>query len=207
MSDTTQMPPPAKTGNGFGVTAMVVGIIAVLLAFVPFVSVFGIVLAVVAIVFAVIGLIVKHRPRGMAIAGLVLGIGAGLIGLLFSIIVYGAVSAIDDSVQESEANRKPHDVAESQAFSHDVWEAEEGWKIKHEVPLDMVDIKGLRLTNTGDSPASPLLTFNLDKGENVLASIDCSGPNAQPGQSVRLECVPDNIPDDNWESISVRNLL
>lgn len=206
MSDPTQAPTqtPRKDGNGFGVTALVVGIIAVLLAFIPFVSVVGIVLGGIALIFAIIGLVAKQRPRGMAIAGLVLSIGAIVIGLIFTIAIYGAVSAIDDAVQESEDNRKPHAVEVGKAFTHDIWKGQAGWKITNGGPLDMVQVKGLRVKNTGDSPDNAFLTFNLNKGDEVLASIECSSSEVQPGKTIKLSCIADEAPDRKWDSVSVR---
>lgn len=200
MSDQTQ----TKQGNGFGVTALVLGIIAVLLAFIPFVSVAGIVLGGIALIFAIIGMVAKHRPRAMAIAGLVLSIGAIVIGLIFTIAIYGAVSAIDDAVQESEDNREPHAVEVGEAFTHDIWKGQAGWKITTNGPLDMVDVKGLRVKNTGDSADNAFLTFNLDKGDEVLASIECTSSEVQPGKTIKLSCIPADKPQAQWDSVSVR---
>ena len=60
--------PPAKVG--FGVTALVLGIIAVFLCWLPL---FGLVLPILALVFGGVGIYLQSG-KGMAVAGLVLGI-------------------------------------------------------------------------------------------------------------------------------------
>ncbi len=60
--------PPAKVG--FGVTALVLGIVAVFLCWIPLI---GLILPVLALVFGGIGIYLRNG-KGMAVAGLVLGI-------------------------------------------------------------------------------------------------------------------------------------
>jgi len=70
---------PAGTGQpagappvsvGFGVTALVLGIVGVFLFWIPF---FGLILPILAVIFGCIG-IYRQSGRGMAVAGLVIGI-------------------------------------------------------------------------------------------------------------------------------------
>jgi len=60
--------PPAKVG--FGVTALVLGIVGVFLFWIPL---FGLILPILAVVFGCIGIYLQSG-RGMAVAGLVIGI-------------------------------------------------------------------------------------------------------------------------------------
>lgn len=77
--------PATKTCTGFGVTALVTGILGILFAWVPG---FGLVLAAVGTVFGGIAVARTRRAsvpgKGMAIAGLVMGI-VGVV--LFALIV------------------------------------------------------------------------------------------------------------------------
>src|SRR5690606_20806458 len=50
--------PAPKQGNGFGVTALVLGIIALVLGFIPIINFVAFVLAPLAIIFAIVGLVV-----------------------------------------------------------------------------------------------------------------------------------------------------
>ena len=83
--------PPAsyaggRRSNGMGVAALVLGIVALFLSWIP---VLGLGLAVLAVIFGILGLSKARRGladnRGMAIAGLVLGGIALLIGLVVTV--------------------------------------------------------------------------------------------------------------------------
>jgi GYF domain 2 len=92
--------PPAP-GVGYGITAMVLGILSLLnscLAFVPYAGVvffgFQLVLGVLAICFGAAGM--RTRGRGMAITGLVtgiIGVAIFLLMLILFIIVVGSLAA------------------------------------------------------------------------------------------------------------------
>jgi len=64
-SETTQ----SKESKGFGITAMVLGIVGILAVCIPYIS---LPCAILAIIFAIVGM--KKPGKGMGIAGLVLGI-------------------------------------------------------------------------------------------------------------------------------------
>jgi hypothetical protein len=79
---------PVPTSSGYGVTAMVTGILGVLLFWFPGV---GVILAVLGIIFGAIGVQpgrLGSAGRGMAIAGLVLGIVGTLLFLLLFCTVW-----------------------------------------------------------------------------------------------------------------------
>ncbi|HLU29438.1 MAG TPA: hypothetical protein VKZ65_13435 [Glycomyces sp.] len=69
--------PAPKQGNGFGVTALVLGIIALVLGFIPIINFVAFVLAPLAIIFAIVGLVVGNKRgsgKGLSITGLITGI-------------------------------------------------------------------------------------------------------------------------------------
>ena len=72
--------PSAKVG--FGVTALVLGIVGVFLCWIP---VFGLILPILAIVFGGIGIYLRSG-RGMAIAGLVIGVITLIINIVIMIV-------------------------------------------------------------------------------------------------------------------------
>jgi hypothetical protein len=88
-------PPNLPARNGFGVTAMVLGIISIVLFFIPGVPV---VLGVLAIVFAVLGRKRVGRGEatngGIAIAGLV----TGIVGLLIGAVVIVFLAFFADAI-------------------------------------------------------------------------------------------------------------
>jgi hypothetical protein len=84
-------PQPAQAppkGKGFAITALVLGIVALIFSWVP---VFGLILGALAVVFGVVGLLKSSRP--MSIVGLVLGSLAMLINI---IILAAAAAAVKD---------------------------------------------------------------------------------------------------------------
>jgi hypothetical protein len=87
--------------NGAGVTGGVLGIIAVVLSFVPFIDFIAVVLGVLAIIFGAVGVGRANRMggigKGMAITGVVCGIVALVISLLFLIAVYGTLIGIHNA--------------------------------------------------------------------------------------------------------------
>lgn len=98
-SQVTQQSP--KQGNGLGVAALVVGIIAILGSWIPFLNVFSIILGFIALGLAIGGLVVSkknNRPKGTSIAGLVLSI---LTILIFFAVYQGANEAIKNIDSET----------------------------------------------------------------------------------------------------------
>ena len=84
-----------RPSNGVAVAGGVVGIVSLVLAFIPFIDFLSIPGAIVAIVLGAIG--VQHANRmggtskGMAITGIVTGIIALLIVIVFLGLVYSAI--------------------------------------------------------------------------------------------------------------------
>jgi hypothetical protein len=89
----------AQPGNGLGIAAGVCGIVAVVLCWIPFVDYVSVVLGALAIIFGALG--IRHANahggggKGMAITGLVTGIVALVISVLFLAIIYAAVTSIN----------------------------------------------------------------------------------------------------------------
>jgi hypothetical protein len=100
-----QQPPPytaATSGNGLGIAGGVCGIVAVVLCWIPFVDYVSVVLGVLAIIFGALGLRNANAHggggRGLAITGIVTGIVAVVISILFLAVIYTAVTSINASV-------------------------------------------------------------------------------------------------------------
>jgi hypothetical protein len=90
------LPPPAQDyKNGFGVTALVVGILAVIFAAIPLTFWLGFILAVIAIPFGFLG---RNRAKkgqadnkSTATAGAVLGIIAACLSTLWVVLIVAGV--------------------------------------------------------------------------------------------------------------------
>ena len=94
--------PPQRPGNGFGVAALVVGIIALLLAWIPVINIGAIVLGVIAVILGILGLRKKFAGRGMSIAGIVLG-ALAIIGSVIVLIATAAfVGLVEEEIQRTE---------------------------------------------------------------------------------------------------------
>lgn len=91
---------------------MVLGIVALVLAFIPFIGVGSFVLGLTALglgIFAVI----KHKGRGQGIAGIICGAVAILVALVVTIITGAIFSAVDREVQNFQDEYLPAEVEES----------------------------------------------------------------------------------------------
>ncbi len=109
MSETYAPPPPPpspqpvapKAGNGLATAGFVVALLGFLGSFIPVINVVGIVMGVVGAVLAVVGL-VKSRTtgsgKGLAIAGVVLGALAVVVGIVVNVAF---VNAVDDALNEA----------------------------------------------------------------------------------------------------------
>ena len=90
-------PPMQKQGNGFGVTALVLGIVGLVLGLIPLAGLFlGIPLGVLALIFGIIGLATSGnragKGKGTGGTGLVLGILAIAVPIAMSVFIYNEVA-------------------------------------------------------------------------------------------------------------------
>lgn len=97
--------PPVQQGNGLAVAGLVLGILGVLFGFIPFVGVFmAILLGALGAIFGAVGLSRSKQPyrggRGMAIAGLVLGIIAIILGFLQGFVIGAAVDDLNQDLDQ-----------------------------------------------------------------------------------------------------------
>lgn len=86
-----------KRKNGLGVAALVVGIVAAAFSMIPLVGMIAFFLGPVAIILGLIGIFLKNRKKGTAIAGVILGV----VSLIVAGMVTAGVSAVANSIDES----------------------------------------------------------------------------------------------------------
>lgn len=89
---------PAKQGNGWGVGALVVGIVAIVAAIVPILGMVAFILGPIAIILGIIGITRKFRPRGTSIAGIILGVLSLIIAGVVTALTASFVQAVDDEL-------------------------------------------------------------------------------------------------------------
>lgn len=91
--------PPQKSSNGFGIAALVVGIVAIILAFIPVIGIASFLLGLIAIVLGILGLRKKSAGKGTSITGLILGGLSLIIAGIVMAVTAAFVSAVDESLQ------------------------------------------------------------------------------------------------------------
>lgn len=95
--------PPAPQGNGLGLAALIIGILALIGAFIPFVNFVSGLLALVGLVLGVIALFRKGRPKGKAIAGTILSAIAMVLSIILAnTYTAGFVNAVDEALPHSQ---------------------------------------------------------------------------------------------------------
>ena len=87
-------------GNGFGTTAMVLGIVAVVFAIIPILGFVAFVLGPLALIFGVIGLTRKFTKKGTSIAGVVLGAVSIIIAIIVTAVVTAAANSVDEALNK-----------------------------------------------------------------------------------------------------------
>jgi len=97
-SEGSTLAAPASRGNGWGVAALVLGIVAVVFSFIPVMGVVAFVLGPLAVLFGIIGATRKFAKKGAAVAGLVLGILSVVIAAIWMAVLAAAVSSADQSL-------------------------------------------------------------------------------------------------------------
>jgi hypothetical protein len=86
----------ATPGNGVGVASGVLGIVGLVLSFIPVLDFVGVVLAILAVILGAVGIqragAAGGAGKGMAVTGLVCGLVALAVGLLFIAVIFSATS-------------------------------------------------------------------------------------------------------------------
>jgi hypothetical protein len=88
----------AKGKNGLGVAALVVGIIAAVFSMIPLIGMIAFFLGPVAIILGVIAFFLKNRKKGMAIAGVILGVVSLIVAGMVTAGVSAAAKSIDETI-------------------------------------------------------------------------------------------------------------
>ncbi len=100
----TSAPREPKTFNGVGLAALIVGVLSLIGSVIPILNYGSGFLAAVGIVLGIIGLILKDRPKGIALGGLIASVVALILSIVLAIVyTAGIVTAITGAVRESEA--------------------------------------------------------------------------------------------------------
>lgn len=94
--------PPAK-GNGFGVAALVIGIVGLVISVIPILGFAAFILGPIAIIFGIVGVVQTHRPKGMAVTGMVLGLISIIVSAVITTAFFGAMGSDEGEVASQPA--------------------------------------------------------------------------------------------------------
>lgn len=96
--------PPAKTGNGLGLAALIVGGVAFIGAFIPFVNFATGLLAFVGLVLGIIALFLKNKSKGLAIAGTAVSLVAMILSIVLAITyTAGFAGVVSEGIKTAQA--------------------------------------------------------------------------------------------------------
>ena|GEM_PF-3572561 len=205
--------PVPQPRNGLGIAALVLGLVGLLFGLIPLTGFVAIVLGVIGLVLGLVGLgrVRKHIATnrvlswfgvGTSLAAVVLGI-VGLV--ILSNAVDDAVDEIDAALADEAANDRPSEVAEGVGFTHDIWKVQDDWHLTSDQFGS--SIGHLKAELVGRSADTPMLTFDVKRGREVIASIDCTGPRVQPSEVARLTCVSADRFRGNYDTVTVRDMF
>ncbi|MFT2712343.1 hypothetical protein [Clavibacter sp. Sh2126] len=108
-------PRERKTSNGVGVAALIVGVVSLIGAVIPLINYVSGFLAFAGIVLGIIGLVLRDRPKGSALAGLIVSLAALILSIVLAIAyTVGIASVIGDAVEESRSSASPVPLPEPQ---------------------------------------------------------------------------------------------
>ncbi|PPI20192.1 hypothetical protein C5D34_12590 [Rathayibacter sp. AY1B1] len=95
---------PKKTGNGLGLASLIIGILALIGALIPIVNYASGFLAFIGLVLGIIGLFLKGRSRGTAIAGTVLNVIALVLSIILAVVyTAGFASGVSNAIATAQA--------------------------------------------------------------------------------------------------------
>jgi hypothetical protein len=121
MSESNGVKAPAAGGNGLGIAALVLGLVAALVAFIPVVGIF--LLWVPALVGLILGIIAlaKNPKKVFGLIGVILAVVAAPIGIVTTTAGVGA--AVSSAVEESQVKEVVYTVTGSGATANVTYSA------------------------------------------------------------------------------------
>jgi hypothetical protein len=183
---TTTSAPVVAPRNGFGVTALVLGIISAVFSWVP---VLGLILAVLAITFGALGYARARKGQatnsGMSIAGLVLGV----IVFVIQVIVFAAVGNAANQATGSGSPSAPFSALPTNNAERDVAITKCGGD--DQFGMNSVTV---RVTNSTDRTQSYFVTVSMnDAAGNRLGEANGASNSVTPGQSANAQLLGGGI--------------
>jgi hypothetical protein len=91
---------PRLPGTGFGIAALILGIVALVFAFIPFLDYASWILAVLGLIFGIVGVTRKERRHGTSLVGLIISVIALILTIIMAIVYTSAfANAVSSSLK------------------------------------------------------------------------------------------------------------
>ncbi|MHC8606926.1 hypothetical protein ACW4FP_04635 [Paenarthrobacter ureafaciens] len=176
---------PAK-GNGFGITALVLGIVAVVFSIIPILGFIAFVLGPLAVIFGVIGLTRKFTKKGTSITGLILGVVSVIVAIIVTSIVAAAANSVSESLNAE--HKVEYVVTTNGPAKVNYWNGD--GSSNEDIAADWkkeLTVKGFEITSltvTGDFSTESSVTCEIlvdgtsvskNSGTGTAAMASCSG--------------------------------
>jgi hypothetical protein len=143
------------TANKFGLAALIVGGVSLILSFIPIVNYVSGVLALVGLVLGIVGLVIKNRPRGLAIAGVIVSALALVLSIVLAIVyTVGFATTVVGEISEQ--------IPDSSSFPTDAAtpdEDERTVEVVYEITGDGTDVTIVYLSVTAAESGSDIETL------------------------------------------------
>lgn len=168
--------PQTQPKNGFGIAALVLGIVGIVLGLIPAVGiVLAILLGLIGIVFGILGFLRANKGiatnKVMAIVGTVLSVLAIVVGIISLILSIAFVSSVNDAIEESQNDPVTGSTAPASDQAAPSEAADQG-QFPGQMEKDVVGEAGTELT-VGDVAitAGPLTPASDDLGQYYCTDI------------------------------------
>lgn len=159
---THQSGPP---GQGLAVAALVLGILALLSTWIPLLGLFLLVLSLAAIGLGIFALVQisrgRARGRGLAIAGIILGLVSVVVSILVNVLAYRAVDAFVSDVSSS-LSSDPTGGTAGEATSGPGVSSGEGAEVSLGTPSGSARMSSVPVTVTNTSDEQATFTVLVD---------------------------------------------
>lgn len=176
--------PVARAGNGFGLAALILGIVALLGAAFPVINIFSAILAVVGLILGIVGLTRKGASKGTSIAGTIISGVAIVIVIVSSIILALGLALLEGAADDpvpAETTAEPTAEPAPDDGPNPVPEGEVG-SFTNPVPL------GVAVTFTVEDVDVWKVTVQSStlNANDVVAAADPSNPTTNDGSQFAL---------------------
>lgn len=221
-------PAPATPGKGMAITALILGIVALLGVAIPILNVFSLIMAIVGLVLGIIALRKYTTSKGLPVSAVIISAIATLLALVFVVLyTIGFVVFLQESEQEgifdpipsaSPAPEITEDPDDGAAEGPDEGEGDGGTDVgdggvltpesgpgSADEPLAIGET--VVITDGGvDTWEVSIDTVSLDGTEQVIASNDLNEPPADGFQYAVVTLTATNIgasPGDPWFGVEI----